>query len=510
MNPASNDENTINPATIEQTDQLPLISGNQISLFEAMPEIVLLISTNRTIEHMNQAAIEFFGDLRQGESRAEGKDAPAIRARLLEMVDTFLEKNSSNSEITIFDGLHLRYYVTLFSTKKGELVYWLIIEKISARGTTPKIKAKKETAHVQSALEYKAGQVKDEYVFGKKLFHQIQSLKKHKHRNKVDGKMVGSSKAIHTIQEMALKVAKTDVTILITGESGTGKELTADLIQKASDRKNKPFLKINCSTISDSLLESELFGYEKGSFTGANAQKKGKFEIVDGGTLFLDEIGEISPRMQTALLRVLQNGEIVRVGGNEAKKVDVRVITATNLDLLAAVRKEKFRLDLYYRLNIMKLDMPPLRARKEDIFDLAHHFTKIYSKQFGKNIIGFSEAALNKLLSHNWPGNIRELENIVQRSVLISQNPLINDTDLLFDSPIEQVTEQPLSISTLVRQFNGSPLKDIVAKIEKEAITQKLKFCSGNVLDTAKCLKISKAALYEKMKKYEISAKEMR
>ncbi len=239
---------------------------------------------------------------------------------------------------------------------------------------------------------------------------------------------------LQDLRDMVLQVSKSDATILITGESGTGKELVANLIRETSNRSNKPFLKINCNTINDSLLESDLFGYEKGSFTGAYKRKIGKFEVVDGGTIFLDEIGDISPRMQAALLRVLQDGEIIRVGGNTPIKVDVRVIAATNNDLAAAVKKDLFRLDLFYRLNIINIAIPPLRERKEDVIDLVSHFVRRYRTAFKKDINFVPKSIIETLLAHHWPGNVRELENVIQRAVLMSKSNIITEEELIFDS----------------------------------------------------------------------------
>jgi Nif-specific regulatory protein len=311
------------------------------------------------------------------------------------------------------------------------------------------------------------------------------------------------------LQSIVERVASTDTTVLISGESGTGKELVAKLLREKSLRKNKPFLTINCTTISDLLLESELFGYEKGSFTGADKQRKGKFEIVEGGTIFLDEIGDISPRMQAALLRVLQNGEITRVGGHMPIKVDVRIIAATNRNLAKSVQKGSFRLDLFYRLNIINIVLPPLRDRVDDIHDLTTFFIQKYNRLFGKSIDTDPQYILKKLQRYHWPGNVRELENVIHRAVLMCKKTSLSNKDISFDMA-SSLGEEALSTEKDENNFNDLPLKSIIAQLEKEVIEAKLKSDRGNVANAAKSLEISKAALYEKMKRYGISAKALR
>ena len=320
--------------------------------------------------------------------------------------------------------------------------------------------------------------------------------------------LIGSSETMLNLQNMAIRIAKTDTTVLITGESGTGKDLIANLIQKESLRKNKPFLAINCNAINDVLLESELFGYEKGAFTGAHATKKGKFEVVDGGTIFLDEIGDISPRMQSVLLRLLQHGEIIRVGGTTPLKVDVRIIAATNRNLVQAVQDGNFRLDLFYRLSIINLKVPPLRERKEDLPELIQHFITKYCNAFGVNIAFNTDALLTKLKTYHWPGNIRELENVIQRAILTSSNNELRPDAIAFDTLIPAQPKKPLV--EVIKNFNGKPLKTMVEEIEKEIIIYKLGLNGGNVGATAENLNICKAALHDKMKRFDISARTAR
>jgi transcriptional regulator with PAS, ATPase and Fis domain len=267
-------------------------------------------------------------------------------------------------------------------------------------------------------------------------------------------------------------------------------------------------LKINCNTINDSLLESDLFGHEKGAFTGADSKRKGKFEVVDGGTIFLDEIGDISPRMQAALLRVLQDGDIIRVGGNSPVKVDVRVIAATNLNLAQMVQNGSFRLDLYYRLNIINISIPPLRERKEDIIDLTTYFIKKYRQAFKKEINFLPQSILDRLLLHDWPGNVRELENVIQRAVLMAKNNIITENELFFDSPVEE--QNQFAQKNYIQKMDGRSLKDMVSEFEKDIILHSLEKNHGNVPNTVKQLDIGKTAFYDKMKRYSISPKTLK
>ncbi len=253
-------------------------------------------------------------------------------------------------------------------------------------------------------------------------------------------------------------------------------------------------------------MESDLFGYEKGAFTGAVSRKKGKFEVVDKGTIFLDEIGDISPKMQAALLRILQNGEIIRVGGNEPVMVDVRVIAATNIDLARAVQDGKFRLDLYYRLNIINIVIPPLRERKEDILDLTSHFIKVYRKAFKKEIDFVPDAIINRLLMHDWPGNIRELENVIQRAVLMAKNNMITEHDLVFDISLT-ADSQSNYLYQIDDKLATVSLKDVISELERDIIVFTLKKNNGNVQQSAISLQIGKTALYDKMKRHDISVK---
>src|SRR5205085_1201649 len=262
------------------------------------------------------------------------------------------------------------------------------------------------------------------------LSAEIMRLKSALHERYGEDRIIGQAVAIRRAIELALNVADTQTSVLIHGESGTGKELIANLIHFNSGREDQPYIKLNCGAIPETLLESELFGHEKGAFTDARARRIGKFEEANGGTLFLDEIGEMSLMAQVRLLRVLQNGEFTRVGGNDVVKVDVRVIAASNVDLEDAVRDGRFRRDLYYRLAVYPIKLPPMRERREDIPLLALHFLETYKKRSNKNITGISKKAMAWLRRYDWPGNVRELENCVERAVIIAQGRMIDMDDL--------------------------------------------------------------------------------
>ena len=493
--------------TTDNSPEIKRLAENQRALLEAMPEMVLLVNRGQSIEYMNSSASASFGDLctKNKAARLENQD---LSEQLIGLVENSLETPAAvTSTKNLIQGSNLQYSIAPFTGYKGDDLYWLILQDI-----TEHTKHKEELAQynksIESVLAYKVEELKESEQVRKQLSKQLDEVKQHLELRPAGSMIVGSSRAMTELHDMIFRIAKSDATILITGESGTGKELAANLICEASNRKDKPFLKINCNAINDQLLESDLFGYEKGAFTGAHAQRKGKFEVVDGGTIFLDEIGDISPRMQSSLLRVLQSGDVIRVGGNKPIKVDVRILAATNIDLAAAVQQGTFRLDLYYRLNIINLSIPPLRERKEDIVELVTHFVKKYRKAFMKDVNYIPKPIINKLLNHEWPGNIRELENIIQRAVLMSKSNMVTEQDIIFDTPL--APENEVNVSSVVKRLNGTPLKNIVAEVEKEAITQKLKASRGNVAQAAEELEICKAALYEKMKRYDISAKKLR
>ena len=306
--------------------------------------------------------------------------------------------------------------------------------------------------------------------------------------------IIAKSPKMQRVIEVIKIVAKSNTTVLITGESGTGKELVARALHSQSHRQGKPFIAVSCAALPESLLESELFGHERGSFTGAYAQKKGKFEIANRGTLFLDEIGEMSANIQVHLLRVLEEKEFTRVGGNELIKVDVRVISATNRDIKRAVANGQFREDLYYRLNVVTIELPLLRERKEDIPLLAQHFLKKFALENQKDITGFSPEATDFLLNYEWPGNVRELENAIERAVILAQNPSI------------QVTDLPQGNLLLARSASpGGRLEEV----EKNHIISVLNKTGGNYSQAARLLGISRMTLYNKARAYGLNVKKI-
>ncbi|HEY4484767.1 MAG TPA: sigma-54 dependent transcriptional regulator [Nitrospiria bacterium] len=308
---------------------------------------------------------------------------------------------------------------------------------------------------------------------------------------------LGDTPAMRKVTDLVNKVADSGVTVLITGESGTGKELAARMIHQKSLRRDRPFLTVNCAGIPENLLEAELFGHEKGAFTGALQQKPGKFEQAHQGSLFLDEIGEMPMGMQAKILRVLQEREIERVGGTQPLPVDIRIIAATNKDLAEAVKAGAFREDLYFRLNVVNIHLPPLRERPEDIPVLAEAFLKRYADKFKRRVTRIAEKAMALLLRHRWPGNVRELENVIQRAVVLGGGETLNPTDLR--DVIQSSAQNPPASGGLRGQ-----LRQVGAEVEKEWIEQALAEEHGRRGATAKRLGISRKHLYNKMKKYGV------
>jgi len=300
--------------------------------------------------------------------------------------------------------------------------------------------------------------------------------------------IIGKSNSINRVLEMIKNVASTPATVLITGESGTGKELIARAIHKNSLRKDGPFVVVNCAAFSLNLLESELFGHEKGAFTGAISRRIGRFEMANGGTIFLDEIGEMDLSIQTKLLRVLQEKEFERVGSSKTIKVDARILTATNKDLKREVKEGRFREDLFYRINVFNIDIPPLRERKEDIPLLVEHFINKYNKILNKRVKKVSAKAMDFLIDYNYPGNIRELENIIERSIIMAKDEIIDENYFYF---IEQE-----------RKFEK---KGTLKDVEKELIIKYLIQNKGNRTKTAESLGISRRSLQNKIKEYQIN-----
>jgi len=313
-----------------------------------------------------------------------------------------------------------------------------------------------------------------------------------------EDQMIGFSPIMQNVYKTIGRVANTSATVLIRGESGTGKELVAQAIHYNSVRKDRPFIKINCASIPENLLESELFGHERGAFTGAVGSKSGRFELANKGTLFLDEIGEMSAALQAKLLRVLQEKEFDRLGGTETIKVDVRIIAATNNDLEKSIEEGQFREDLFYRLNVVDIVLPPLRERKEDIPALLEHSVKCCNAEYDKAVTGFSNEATAMLKAYDWPGNVRELKNLCERAVLMSNGPVLTLEDL------------PISLKkgskrlTWLSEIGGESFKEIVSEVEREVIIKALEDNKWNRSAAASALKMNRSSFYAKMKELEI------
>jgi two-component system, NtrC family, response regulator HydG len=326
---------------------------------------------------------------------------------------------------------------------------------------------------------------------------EAESLRAQLHQQSGTGMsgLVGASSAMQRVYAVARRVAASKAAVLLTGESGTGKGELARIIHESSPRKSAPFIQLQCAALSESLLESELFGHEKGSFTGADKRRLGRFEQADGGTLFLDEVGEIPPSIQVKLLRVLQEKAFERVGGNETLKVDVRIVAATNRELVAEVEAGRFREDLFYRLKVVHIDMPPLRAREGDINLLANHFLRRFAIENEKHITGFSDAARATMLSHRWPGNVRELENAIERAVVLAEGPAIEATDL------------PQEVSPMGKGALRVP-GSTMAEIERYAILSTLEACNGSTTRAAELLQISVRTIQYRLHEYGVADKD--
>ena len=314
---------------------------------------------------------------------------------------------------------------------------------------------------------------------------------------------IGQSRHMQDVFKIIGKVVDSDITVLIQGESGTGKEVVARTIHSNSRRSNRPFIKINCATIPEQLMESELFGHERGSFTGAITQKAGKFEVAHNGIVFLDEIGELPLHTQAKLLRVLQEKEFERVGGNKSIEVDVRILAATNRNLEGMVQEGKFREDLYYRLNVVNVRLPPLRERKEDIALLINYFIKKFARKYNKNITGISQEAMIFADKYSWHGNVREVKNVCEQAVVMARNSVI----LLEDMPLVGKNHGLLELKNgagFSLELNDKrPLRDIVAEVEKQVILKSLNDNNWNRQETANALGLNRRSLYAKMKEYD-------
>jgi two-component system response regulator HydG len=327
-----------------------------------------------------------------------------------------------------------------------------------------------------------------------RLAEENRQLREELQQQRGEDALIGNSEGMVAVKKLIRQIAGTDVSVLVQGESGTGKEVAADVLHNLSLRRDKGIVKISCAAIPETLLESELFGYERGAFTGAAGSKPGKFELADGGTLFLDEIAEMSPQLQAKLLRVLQDGRFQRLGSTKDIQVDVRVISATHVDIHQAIAEKKFREDLYYRLNVVNVALPPLRQRSEDIPLLTEHFLKKYAARMRKDVRTVAPAAMDQLLSHSWPGNVRELENAMQRAIAVVAGDTIQSFQLVL-LPSGSAAGQSLGPSVTI------PIGLPMAEAEERIINAALTHCGGDKEKAAKLLGISSRTLYRRFSK---------
>jgi two-component system response regulator HydG len=410
-----------------------------------------------------------------------------------EALDIIQDKNVdilvTDLRLPIMDGVEL-----LKRTKAGEPDIEVIM--ITGHGTVEiAVEAIKEGAYdfitkpVKKAQLLRAAEKAAEKQY---LSRENRDLRQQLHQSGTR-RLVYASSDMRNVARMVEQVAPSTATVLITGESGTGKEVVADAIHAASPRRLKPLIKVSCAALPDTLLESELFGYEKGAFTGANARKEGRFELANGGTLFLDEIGEISPAVQVKLLRVLQDGKFERLGGTRTIDTDVRIIAATNKDLHKEVEEKRFREDLFYRLNVINIGIPALRERKDDVQLLAMHFLKLYADKNNKPIESFTEEAMLALTSYDWPGNVRELENAIERAVVFTNGKQIPLSVL--PQGVSAFAESRHSLTFKI----GTPLKEL----ERKAIDITLQHTRGDKNMAARLLGIATRTIYRHLEKQE-------
>jgi DNA-binding NtrC family response regulator len=365
------------------------------------------------------------------------------------------------------------------------------------------------TDYIQKPFEPEALLIAIEKTFReRRMLQEIRSLRKEVNQRYAFGSIIGKNHIMQIIYNLIQKVAPTDTRVFITGETGVGKELVAKAIHFNSPRKNNPFVAINCGALSETLLEAELFGYEQGAFTGATRTKIGKFEYAQGGTIFLDEVGDISPRMQVDLLRVLQEKKFERVGGNRSIDLDVKVISATNQDIHEKIQRGEYRVELFYRLNVVPIHIPPLRERIEDIPLLVKHFIPILNKNFNQNIKSITAQAMAQLMQHSWPGNVRELENVLERAFVTTEGDTIDTILFSGTMPGASVGESIYSVNI---DIPFKMARSVVEKrFEKAYIFESLKRHEGNVTKTAHVTGINTRTLWRKIKEYELDTARLR
>lgn len=457
------------------------------TLLETMAEGVMLIATDGTIQLWNKAMSDITG---YSSIEMTGKTTDKLRApECVGVNQIFGLFNRTDREDACVNGCECRMIA-----KNGEKIPVIVNARIlkDSAGATLGI--------LQTVTDFRP-------VFN--LQQQIAAMTSRLQSEENFAGITGRSVQMQKVFRLIKLAADSDASVIIFGESGTGKELVAEAVQKLSARHKKPFIKVNCGAIPETLLESELFGHEKGAFTGAIKRHTGRFEAADKGTIFLDEIGDISPAMQVKLLRVIQNGELQRVGGSETIKVNVRVITATNKDLTREVRDGRFREDLFYRLRVFPIHTPPLRERHEDIPLLAQHFINRFSARTGKLITGMDRRGMNLLTSHNWPGNVRELENAIEYAFVVCQQKIIGAEDLppdLNQSAVENRSGQ-INESAANSRSDGRPAESsaiLKNAVELEALLQK---CNWNKAEAGRVLGVSRTAVWKWILKHGLNRK---
>ena len=490
------------------------IRENTVALLDCMSEFVILIKEDYTIEYLNKSATSVWSGI-IGERCYEmlmGRNLPCTEddCPLMAVMEGPWEGRLFQKQIR---DRHVEISAVPFKGYKDENLALLVMRDDTRRKELEE-RLKRLNEFMSQEIRNKIEELKNIDGLKERMLLEVDELEEKVKKREILDRLIGCSEQINNIRHQIQMIAPTNLTVLVTGESGTGKELVASLIHYLSPRSRGPFVKVNCSAISESLLESELFGHEQGAFTGAIGRHKGKFELADTGTLFLDEIGDISPKMQVALLRALETGEIHRVGSEKTLKLDVRVIAATNVDLERAVRKGRFREDLFYRLNVVNLHIPPLRERTEDIILLATNFIKTYRARLNKPIDFISADVRDKLLQYHWPGNVRQLKNVLLRAMIFARDNELRPEDIVFEArgvqtPPPIALQPPIqdSIPSLEERLGQMPLKQSLALVEEQLIRSALKASKGNPLVAASRLGISKSLIYVKLRQYKIDSK---
>jgi len=460
-----------------------------------MSEKILIVDDDQTIRLVLTEALKKKGfELEEAGSAEEALDkirvAPRPNPFDLVIMDVRLPKMSGLEAVSRIRELDREAIVIVVTAYGGKEIALEAIRKGAYDYFTKPFKLEEMEIVIERALEKR------------RLQNEVRTLRERVKKDREFEDIVGQSEGIKNVLELVTKVAPLDSTVLITGESGTGKELIANAIHRRSRRCGGAFIKVNCAAIPEGLFESALFGHEKGAFTGAHTQRLGKFELAHRGTIFLDEVGDMSPSTQAKVLRVLEQKELERLGGDKTLKVDVRVIAATNQDLSQALKEKRFREDLYFRLNVFPIQLPPLRERKEDIPILIDNFLADANLRLGTSINGVSRDALEPLLRYHWPGNIRELKNIVERAATMAEGEFITSKviTLSFAGP-----KSGLALPEL-----PAYLGEIIEEVERQLIIGALQKTGGIQVEAAKLLGITEKNLWKKIKKHGIDVKELK